>query len=61
VDGFDQDEHADQCDDRGVIAGGLLAPHRQPLEAFRLADQLLDASPQSIEFLRKEASLLLCI
>jgi hypothetical protein len=61
VDGFDQDEHADQCDDRGVIAGGLLASHRQPLEAFRLADQLLDASPQSIEFLRKEASLLLCI
>jgi hypothetical protein len=42
VDGFDQDKHEDQCDDRGEVLSGLLASQRDPFEALGLADQVLD-------------------
>src|ERR1700730_18339089 len=43
VDGFDQDEAADQGDEGAIVLGGLFAPQSDALEALDLAVGLLDA------------------
>jgi hypothetical protein len=54
VDGFDQDEAAGKCDERGIILCGLLATERDALEALELADGLLDPAPSLVEDAREE-------
>jgi hypothetical protein len=61
VDGFDQDKHKGQRDERGIVLLGFLAPHGHPLEALGLADQLLGASPQLVKPLWEEPRLALDI
>ena len=54
VDGFDQDEPAGKCNERDVILSGLLAAEGDTLEAFELADRLLDPAPPLIQDAREE-------
>ena len=55
MDGFDQDDGASECDERGVVFGGLLASQGDALEALELAHGLLDAGTALVEDLWKEA------
>jgi hypothetical protein len=48
VDGFDQDKHTSQGDEGCEVAGGFLAPHRDPFEPLQLANQLLNPGPQPV-------------
>jgi hypothetical protein len=48
VDGLHQDKHEDQGDDSGVIPGGLLTAQGEALEAFRLADELLNSRAELV-------------
>jgi hypothetical protein len=61
VDGFDQDESCGEGDDGGEVSPGLLAAECQALEAFELADGLLDPGSAAIERLREEARLVLLV
>ena len=61
MDGFDQDKHKGQRDERGIVLLGFLAPHGHPLEALGLADQLLGAGPQLVKPLWEEPRLALDI
>jgi hypothetical protein len=54
VDGFDEDESEYESDEGAEVSVRLLAAERDPLEAFELADQLLDARSGAIERFRKE-------
>ena len=55
MDGFDQDDGAGECDERGVVLGGFLASEGDALEAFELAHGLLDAGTALVEGIGKEA------
>jgi len=61
VDGSDEDEAEREGDDRAVVLRRLLASERNPLEALRLADQLLDAGAAPVEQPRKKAGLFLAL
>jgi hypothetical protein len=52
---IDQDEGAGKSDEGGVALRGLVASKSDPLEAFQLADCLLDASASLVEGAREEA------
>ncbi len=54
VDGFDPDEGERERDEGAVVLGCFLAPERNALEAFELADRLLDASAAPVEGAREE-------
>jgi hypothetical protein len=60
VDGFNQDERADESDQCGVILLRLLAPERKSLEPLELSDGLLDPSTTFIEQSREELRLVQC-
>jgi hypothetical protein len=55
VDGFDQDKGAGKGDECGVTVCGLVTAHGNPLEAFELADRLLDSGAGLVEQFWKEA------
>jgi hypothetical protein len=55
VDGFDQDERADECDEGGVVFCGLFASEGDALEPLQLAHGLLDARTALVEDPGKEA------
>jgi len=55
LDGFCQNEDAGGRDEGGVVLPGLLSSHGNPLDAFRLADEPLDADAPPMEALGKEA------
>ena len=59
VDGFHQDQGARETHDRRVAGDCLFAAHSDALEAFELADGLLDARPELVETLRKEPASML--
>ena len=61
MDGFDQDEPAGKCNERDVILSGLLTAERDALEAFELADGLLNPTPPLIQDAREEGGSLLGI
>jgi len=61
VDGFDEDKAADEGDECGVVFGGLLAAQGDPLEAFELADGLLDACAVPVELPGEEARTVPCV
>jgi hypothetical protein len=61
VDGFNQDETASKCHEGTVAFGGLLASQGDALEAFQLADGLLDARAGSVEHFREESGLVFCV
>jgi hypothetical protein len=54
MDGFDEDEAKCKGDDRGKVSCRLLAAERDALEAFELANCLLDAGAGPVERLREE-------
>jgi hypothetical protein len=54
VDGFDEDHGQSEGDDGAVILGGLLAAECDTLEAFELADGLLDPGSATVEGFREE-------
>ena len=55
VDGFDQDQAAREADKGGIAFRGLVATHRDPLEALQFAHGLLDPSTGPVEHFRKVA------
>jgi hypothetical protein len=61
VDGFDDDESEGERNKGAEVSRGLLAAERNALEAFELADRLLDARARPIERLRKESRPVLLI
>jgi hypothetical protein len=61
VDGFDDDQAECKGHDGAEVSRRLLAAERNALEAFELADRLLDAGAGAIERLRKESRPVLLI
>jgi hypothetical protein len=53
LDGFDRDERCCESDEGAEVGRGLLAPQGDTLEAFQLADHLLDAGAAPVEDLRE--------
>ena len=54
VDGFDENEGEAESDEGAVVLGGFLAAEGNPLEAFELADGLLDAGAAAVERAREK-------
>ena len=54
VDGFDPDKGERERDEGAIVLCRLLAPECNALEAFELADRLLDASAAPVEGAREE-------
>ena len=54
MDGFDQDDATGKRDDGGVVLRGFLAAQGDALEAFELADGLLDTGAGAVQRLGEE-------
>jgi hypothetical protein len=54
VDGFDEDDCKDECQERSKVDSSFLAPEGYPLEALDFADRDFDASSGGVEDFRKE-------
>jgi hypothetical protein len=57
VDGFDQDEAANEGDQGAIVLGGLFAAQGEALEAFELSHGVLDAGAGFVEGFGKEGGL----
>ncbi len=54
VDGFDEDDCKDECQERSKVDSSFLAPEGYPLEALDFADRDFDAPSGGVEDFRKE-------
>lgn len=61
VDGFDDHEAGGEGDEEAKVPGRFFAAQGDALEAFELADGLLDAGAAGVELAREEGSSMLAV